>query len=53
MLPPNAPAAWNEREILWNAVEASETQKDSRLAREFNAALPLELDLQHWKEILT
>lgn len=53
MLPPNAPAAWNDRETLWNAVEASETQKDSRLAREFNAALPVELDLQDWKEILT
>ncbi len=46
MLPPNAPSAWN-------AVEASETQKDSRLAREFNVALPVELDLPEWKSILT
>ncbi len=53
MLPPNAPAAWNDRETLWNAVEASETQKDSRLAREFNVALPVELDLPEWKSILT
>ncbi len=53
MLPPNAPAAWNDRETLWNAVEASEPQKDSRLAREFNVALPVELDLSGWKEILT
>ncbi len=53
MLPPNAPAAWNDRETLWNAVEASETQKDSRLAREFNVALPVELDLPEWKAILT
>ncbi len=53
MLPPNAPAAWNDRETLWNAVEASETQRDSRLAREFNVALPVELDLPEWKSILT
>ncbi len=53
ILPPNAPAAWNDRETLWNAVEASETQGDSRLAREFNAALPVELDLPEWKAILT
>lgn len=53
MLPPNAPATWNDRETLWNAVEANETQKDSRLAREFNAALPVELDLPEWKAILT
>ncbi len=53
MLPPNAPAAWNDRETLWNAVEVSETQKDSRLAREFNVALPIELDLSEWKAILT
>ncbi len=53
MLPPNAPATWNDRETLWNAVEASETQKDSRLAREFNVALPVELDLPEWKAILT
>ncbi len=52
MLPPNAPATWNDRETLWNAVEASETQKNSRLAREFNVALPVELDLPEWKAIL-
>ena len=53
MLPPNAPAAWQDRETLWNAVEQSETQKDNRLAREFNAALPIELDLPEWKQLLT
>ena len=53
MLPPNAPAAWQDRETLWNAVELSETQKDNRLAREFNAALPIELDLPEWKQLLT
>ena len=53
MLPPNAPAAWQDRGTLWNAVEQSETQKDNRLAREFNAALPIELDLPEWKQLLT
>ena len=32
-----------DRENLWNAVEETETAKDSRLAREFVAALPIEL----------
>ena len=44
MLPPMAPSEWNDREQLWNAVEAAEKTKDSRLAREFVVALPFELD---------
>ena len=43
-LPPMAPAEWNDRETLWNAVEANEKSKDSQLAREFIVALPVELD---------
>ena len=35
---------WKDREQLWNAVEAAEKTKDSRLAREFVVALPVELD---------
>ena len=42
-LPVTAPAAWRERAKLWNAVEAAETAKDSRLARELVIALPIEL----------
>ena len=42
-LPTTAPAEWLDRETLWNAVEETETAKDSRLAREFVAALPIEL----------
>ena len=42
-LPATAPAEWQDRETLWNAVEETETAKDSRLAREFVAALPIEL----------
>ena len=44
MLPPMAPAEWKDREQLWNAVEDAEKTKDSRLAREFVVALPIELD---------
>ena len=39
-----APPEWKDREQLWNAVEAAEKTKDSRLAREFVVALPIELD---------
>lgn len=35
---------WIDREQLWNAVEETEKTKDSRLAREFVVALPVELD---------
>ena len=44
MLPPMAPPEWKDREQLWNAGEAAEKTKDSRLAREFVVALPVELD---------
>ena len=47
-LPPMAPSEWQDREKLWNAVEAAEKTKDSRLAREFVVALPVELDRQMW-----
>lgn len=52
-LPPAAPAAWQDRETLWNAVEKSEKTKDSRLAREFIAALPVELGKNQWIGLLT
>ena len=43
-LPPQAPPEWQDREKLWNAVEAAEKAKDSRLARELIVALPIELN---------
>ena len=52
-LPPNAPPEWNNRETLWNAVEAAEKTKDSRLAREFVAALPVELGQSEWMRLLS
>ena len=51
-LPPMAPPEWQDREKLWNAVEEAEKTKDSRLAREFVAALPIELSHQQQIELL-
>lgn len=44
-LPAHAPPEWKDRAVLWNAVEAAEKTKDSRLAREIIVALPVELSL--------
>ena len=44
-LPEYAPQEWQDRAILWNAVEENEKTKDSRLAREFVPALPVELTI--------
>ena len=52
-LPDMAPAKWTDRETLWNAVEEVEKTKDSRLAREFIVALPVELDRDRWIDLLT
>ena len=51
-LPPMAPPEWQDREKLWNAVEEAEKTKDSRLAREFVAALPIELSRHQQIELL-
>ena len=51
-LPECAPQEWQDREKLWNAVEEVETAKDSRLAREFVAALPIELNREQQIELL-
>ncbi|MBR0409009.1 MAG: MobA/MobL family protein [Clostridia bacterium] len=52
-LPPMAPVEWQDKEKLWNAVEAAEKSKDSRLAREMILALPIELDQKEWIAIMT
>ena len=51
-LPEYAPQEWKDREQLWNAVEEVETAKDSRLAREFVVALPVELSREQQIELL-
>ena len=52
-LPVNAPSEWRERSALWNAVEAAEQTKDSRLARELVVALPTELNKTERINLLT
>ena len=43
MLPDGAPEEWQDREQLWNAVEAAEIRKDAQLAREVEFAIPREM----------
>ncbi|GGB38242.1 hypothetical protein GCM10011505_19740 [Tistrella bauzanensis] len=43
MLPENAPEQWNDREKLWNDVEAFEKRKDAQLCREVEFAIPREM----------
>ena len=45
MIPKNAPTEFQNRAILWNAVEQVEKAKNSQLAREIELALPVELTL--------
>ena len=52
LLPPQAPAAWKERQILWEAVETAEKTRDSRLARQLIVALPVELAQEDWLRLL-
>lgn len=52
MLPPGAPEAFKHRQVLWNAVEASEKRKDSQLLRELNVALPRELSQSQQLELV-
>ena len=52
-LPDYAPQEWQNRSVLWNAVEENEKTKDSRLAREFVVALPIELSEAQWEKLLS
>ena len=51
-LPEHAPREWQDRTVLWNAVEEAEKTKDSRLSRELIIALPVEFDLSVWEVVL-
>lgn len=52
VLPKGSNAQWAlERKVLWNAAEAAEKRKDSRVAREFEIALPHELDEEAREEL--
>lgn len=39
----NAPSAYADREVLWNAVQKIESQKNAQLAREVEIAIPKEI----------
>ena len=43
MLPPHAPPSFSGRSTLWNSVELYEKAGNAQLAREIDAALPIEL----------
>lgn len=50
--PEDAPAWVRDRPALWNAVEAAETRKNSTVAREFEIALPADLDSKARQELV-
>lgn len=52
ILPENAPTEYKDRSKLWNEVQKTETQSNARLAREWEIALPNELDLEQSKELV-
>lgn len=52
ILPEHAPAEYANRETLWNEVQKIETQDKARLAREWEVALPNELDLDQAKTLI-
>ncbi len=51
MLPEGAPERLNDREGLWNEVEAGEKRKDAQLAREVEFSIPRELNQQQGIEL--
>ena len=52
LLPDNAPAAFKDRQTLWNTVEQTEKRKDAQLAREFTISLPRELTIEQNKTLI-
>ncbi|WP_192886622.1 MobQ family relaxase [Agrobacterium sp. LAD9] len=44
MAPPGSATWVEDRQLLWSTVEAMDKRRDAQLAREFNMALPHELD---------
>lgn len=51
VLPKDAPKWASERENLWNEAEGAETRKNSTVAREFEIALPSELNPEQRKQL--
>lgn len=53
LVPNNAPEWARDRDRLWNEVESVENKANSRYAKEFNVALPIELSDDEQRELLT
>ncbi|MGN8168117.1 MobQ family relaxase [Lactiplantibacillus plantarum] len=53
LTPKNAPTWASDREQLWNEVERKDRRANSRYAKEFNVALPVEIIEDEQKELLT
>ena len=53
LTPKNAPEWAKDRQQLWNEVEKKDRKANSRYAKEFNVALPIELSESEQKELLT
>ncbi len=51
MLPEGAAERWQNREQLWNDVEAAEIRKDAQLAREIEFAIPREMTQEQGIEL--
>ncbi|MBS0953382.1 MobQ family relaxase [Lactiplantibacillus plantarum] len=51
-LPSQAPAEYRDREELWNAVQDKESNSNAQLAREFEVALPAELNRETQKKLV-
>ena len=52
MLPRCSEAEWaKDRSALWNAAEQADKRKDARVAREFEIALPHELNAEQRLEL--
>lgn len=52
LAPDNAPAAYHDRETLWNAAESADKRADSRTAREVLISLPHELSDAHRHDLV-
>lgn len=53
LTPENAPEWASDRQKLWNEVEKKDRKANSRYAKEFNVALPVELTNEEQKALIT
>ncbi|MGO1162295.1 MobA/MobL family protein [Brucella sp. C7-11G] len=51
LTPNNAPAWAQDREELWNRVEASEKRIDAQVAREWEISIPRDIPINEWENL--